>query len=72
MQVLMEAVGKIARCNNKLGLAVDERTEDYWRREAVLQSIKAISIIQRYVLHLHDWPALSEELQWGPGEHNAN
>lgn len=72
MAVLMEEVGKLARAGNKIGLSADEETADRWCREAVLRIIKSISILQRQLLSLHDWPALHAELTWLPDEFKPN
>ena len=70
VSVLMEEVGKLSRAGNKLGLSADDQVSDQWRRkeggEAVRRAVTSISILQRYVLSLHDWPALPAELRWRP------
>ena len=66
VSVLVEEVGKLSRAGNKLGLSADDQVADQWRREAVHRAVTSISILQRYVLSLHDWPALPAELRWRP------
>lgn len=68
MASLMVQVGKMAEAGGKIELSADDQTADRWRREFVHRAIASISIIQRSVLSLHDWPALAAELHWATEE----
>ena len=67
MERLMTEIGKLAEAGSEIELAeasADDVAADKWRREFVRHAILSISIIQRSVLSLHDWPALHSELTW--------
>ena len=55
-QVLLEEVGKLARCSNKLSLAVDVSTRAHWAKEGREKLVTIASIIRRMA---EEWDRLA-------------
>ena len=51
MNVLLEEVGKVARCFNKVYLAADDEVAEEWRKELRYRMTTTRSILDRIYLH---------------------
>ena len=56
INTITEEIGKLARCCNKLSIAVDGKVREEWLDEAYFRIITASSLLRRMAENLENFP----------------